>query len=97
MWQGTIGMVTTREEIMLIIESDCTLYIKLKKNLKLYPFRAILMYICDETTSLELLNYYFKMSIAENVNVSITHVTNLNLRGGNEKSKIPPTTIYLTQ
>ena len=55
------------------------------------------MYICDETTSLELLNYYFKMSIAENVNVSISHVTNLNLRGGNEKSKIPPTTIYLTQ
>ena len=44
------------------------------------------MYICDETTSLELLNYYFKMSIAENVNVSISHVTNLNLRGGNEKS-----------
>ena len=59
------------------------------------------MYICDETTSLELFNYYFKMSIAENVNVSISHVTNLNLRGGNEKSKIfivvPPTTIYLTQ
>ena len=44
------------------------------------------MYICDETTSLELLNHYLKMSIVENVNVSITHVTNLNLRGGNEKS-----------
>ena len=37
------------------------------------------MYICDETTSLELLNQYLKMSIVENVNTNITHVTNLNL------------------